>query len=126
MISAAPAPLSSAQPPTAGDRAYVAKAYSQHSSAASASQHRPQTPAFGGTARGRAGGGGGGEGGGHDGDAHPRSVGEVKSDFSDSCVEGYGSGNGAADEHHSMWFDGGSRGNGQANALAGSGTVIYR
>ena len=38
----------------------------------------------------------------------------------------YGAGDPAAAQAHVLWFDGGSRGNGQAGAVAGSGTVLYR
>jgi len=38
----------------------------------------------------------------------------------------YGASDPAAAQAHMLWFDGGSRGNGQAGAVAGSGTVLYR
>jgi hypothetical protein len=52
--------------------------------------------------------------------------GAVSCDFSDTQVEPYPSGDPARTQLHSLWFDGGSRGNGGASAVAGSGTVIYR
>ena len=44
----------------------------------------------------------------------------------DTRVRAYRAGESAACERHLLWFDGGSRGNGQASSVAGSGTVIYR
>ena len=61
-----------------------------------------------------------------EGGANPASVGVVSSDFSDTRVQAYRAGDPAATELHKLWFDGGSRGNGQSNAVARSGALIYR
>ena len=41
-------------------------------------------------------------------------------------VQPYAPGDAASRQAHMLWFDGGSRGNGSAGAVAGSGAVMYR
>ena len=75
-------------------------------------------------------GAGGGALAGHkrfrDDEPAPASLGIAGSGLGATQVQPYVPGDAAARQAHMLWFDGGSRGNGSAGAVAGSGAVMYR